>query len=72
MSDQASDNKWRPIATAPEGIVVWTMICNVSPARNKQRLRRRGGRWFFPDGKMYIYYEPTHWRPLEEYACPTK
>jgi membrane protein implicated in regulation of membrane protease activity len=18
--------------------------------------------WFFPDGSIYVYYEPTHWR----------
>lgn len=22
--------------------------------------------WFFPDMSMYVYYVPTHWRPLDD------
>ena len=25
-------------------------------------LHDRGRLWFFPDGSMYVYYTPTHWR----------
>lgn len=36
-------------------------------SRNETRLKRGGanGRlWFTEDGGMYVYYTPTHWRPL--------
>jgi hypothetical protein len=32
--------------------------------RNVTTLKRSGRLWFFPDGSTYIYYTPTHWRPL--------
>lgn len=71
MPGEAIGNRWRPISTAPEGVAVQTMICNVSgERRNVQNLTRHGRLWFFPDGKMYVYYTPTHWKPLEEKACP--
>lgn len=28
-------------------------------------LKRNGNLWFLPDESMYIYYAPTHWKPLE-------
>jgi len=46
------------------GEVVETKIDD-GVARNEQLLKRGGsnGRlWFFPDGSMYVYYVPTHWR----------
>lgn len=30
--------------------------------RNVQVLKRVGNLWFFPDGSMYVYYTPTHWK----------
>lgn len=30
----------------------------------KQTLKRSGNLWFVPDGKMYVYYTPSHWREL--------
>jgi hypothetical protein len=24
--------------------------------------------WWFPDGSMYVYYTPTHWKPLTDPA----
>lgn len=49
------------------GEVVQTKIHNQGGERNVQSLKRGGnGRlWFFPDGSMYVYYLPTHWRPFE-------
>jgi len=35
--------------------------------RNESKLKRGGanGRlWFTADDRMYVYYTPTHWRPL--------
>lgn len=54
---------WLPIATAPEGQAVMTKIDDAKGCRNKQVLRRRGSLFFFPDGSMYVYYRPTHWKP---------
>ncbi len=60
---------WQPIETAPIGIVVDTIILDGSGSLNEQRMIQRvrepGCRpmWWFEDGSMYVYYEPTHWRP---------
>lgn len=53
---------WQPIATAPEGKVVHTIISDERGDRNETRLKRVGNLWFTPDGSMYVYYTPTHWR----------
>lgn len=45
-----------------EGLIVQTKIDDKNGARNQQRLQRRGRLWFHADGKMYVYYTPTHWR----------
>lgn len=55
---------WQPIETAPEGIVVRTMISDERGDRNDQPLLRQGRLWFSPDMTMYVYYQPTHWMPL--------
>lgn len=46
----------------PEGEVVNTRIDDANGVRNEQPLVRRGRLWFLPDGAMYVYYTPTHWR----------
>lgn len=56
--------QWEPIHTAPEGIEIMTKIDDARGVRNVQSLKRCGGLFFFPDGSMYIYYTPTHWRHL--------
>lgn len=61
-----SEIKWLPIATAPDKQVVETKIDDHKGIRNVQALKRQGRLWFYPDGSMYVYYQPTHWRPLEE------
>jgi len=57
---------WQPIETAPENEVVMTLISDEQGIRNEQTLKRRGRLWWFPDGSMYVYYTPTHWRKLEK------
>jgi len=45
--------------------VVETKVVRDGKDFNVQDMKRDGfaGRlWFFPDGSMYVYYEPTHWR----------
>jgi hypothetical protein len=48
----------------PEGVVVETKIDDNKGLRNEATLLRRGNLWFVPDGSMYVYYTPTHWRYL--------
>lgn len=55
---------WTPVGRKlpPEGVVVETKIHDSDGERNVQKLKRQGGLYFFPDGSMYVYYTPTHWR----------
>lgn len=54
---------WMEIETAPENVVVATKVHDADGVRNQQRLKRSGRLWFYPDGSMYVYYTPTHWKP---------
>jgi hypothetical protein len=56
--------KWNETRTVepPEGVVVDTKIDDAKGRRNEQPLKRQGRLWFFPDGSMYVYYDPTHWK----------
>ena len=60
---------WQPIETAPLNQEVQTCIWDECGHRNDQTLvakkRNSGSRvlWWYPDGSMYVYYTPTHWRP---------
>jgi len=49
----------------PKGIIVNTKIDDEKGERNKQPLKFDGSLWWHPDGKMYVYYTPTHWRHLD-------
>lgn len=53
---------WLPIETAPEGVIVHTIIRDERGERNDQKMVRHGNLWWEPSGKMYVYYRPTHWR----------
>ncbi len=53
---------------APDGVIVDTKIDDGKGVRNEQQLKRRNKLWWTPDGQMYVYYTPTHWR----YATETK
>jgi hypothetical protein len=55
---------WNEIETAPENVIVWTKISDDKGDRNEQQLKRSGCLWWTSDGSMYVYYAPTHWRPL--------
>lgn len=57
---------WQPISTAPEGVTVETKIDDERGVRNVTKLNRSGKLWFTPDGIMYVYYTPTHWRPVQD------
>jgi hypothetical protein len=45
-------------------LVVETKIDDANGERNVTTLKRRGTLWFVPDGSMYVYYRPTHWRKV--------
>lgn len=48
-----------------EGVPVKTKIVGRGGAeRNVQNLTRRGNMWWLEDMSMYVYYTPTHWKPL--------
>ena len=49
---------------APEGVEVETKIDDADGCRNVTTLMRKGNLWWAPDGSMYVYYRPTHWRRL--------
>jgi hypothetical protein len=53
---------WESIGSSPEGVTVLTKIDDEHGVRNEQLLKRNGNLWFFPDGSMYVYYWPTHWK----------
>ncbi len=46
----------------PDGEIVMTKIDDENGCRNEQKLKRQGNLWFTPDGSMYVYYRPTHWK----------
>lgn len=46
----------------PTGETVLTKIDDASGVRNEQPLKRLSKLWFLPDGSMYVYYQPTHWK----------
>lgn len=52
----------------PNGIIVDTKVDDLEGIRNEQKLKRINSLWFHPDVKMYVYYTPTHWRPLNPNA----
>lgn len=43
-------------------ILVETKIDDENGERNIADLKRINNLWFLPDGSMYVYYTPTHWR----------
>ena len=60
------DQTWIAVADRlPEnGEIVHTVISDGYGARNDTILKRLDTLWFVPDGSMYVYYTPTHWRRL--------
>lgn len=57
-------NPWRPIETAPANRPIETKIDDEKGCRNVAVLVLKGRLWWFPDGSMYVYYMPTHWREV--------
>lgn len=53
---------WQTVETAPEGVVVEVKIDDANGCRNECTLVLRRCLWWVPDGSMYVYWTPTHWR----------
>lgn len=56
------NREWHEIKLAPVDEVVETKIDDENGERNHALLKRNCGFWVVPDGSMYVYYTPTHWR----------
>lgn len=59
---------WNRVSVHPPapGIPVETKIHDEQGERNHQVLVPKGRLWFLPDMSVYVYYTPTHWRPVDE------
>lgn len=59
-------NAWISVKDAlpEEGVVVHAKIDDEKGLRNEQDLKLWRRLWWFPDGSMYVYYTPTHWRSV--------
>lgn len=64
---------WQDIRTAPEGIEIMTKIDDAHGERNVQSLVKRTRipgetrpMFWYPDGSMYVYYQPTHWCSMDD------
>ena len=55
---------WQTIDTAPAARLLMTKIHDKDGIRNEAALYRSSSLWFVPDGGLYVYYLPTHWREL--------
>ena len=69
------NDTWNAIDTAPEGSEIETKIDDQDGPRNIQNLVKRTripgvtrSMFWYPDGSMYVYYTPTHWRHVTEPA----
>jgi hypothetical protein len=63
--DERSEWRRTEFEPAPENVVVQTKLDDEQGVRNVQTLKRRGALWWTPDGDMYVYYTPTHWREVQ-------
>lgn len=64
-SNVANHSSWQPIETAPENILIDTRIDDERGCRNHQPLIKNNQYWFHEKKTMYVYYTPTHWRPIK-------
>lgn len=48
----------------PEGVEVRVKIDDDQGLRNECTLIYNRNLWWTPDQSMYVYWKPTHWRPM--------
>jgi hypothetical protein len=60
-------NEWIEVLRQmpPVGIVVNTKIDDAKGCRNEAHLKFQRNLWWYPDGSMYVYYQPTHWKAAD-------
>lgn len=51
-------------AIPTQGRIVMTKLDDTQGCRNEQPLKLIGRLWYVPNEAIYVYYAPTHWRPL--------
>ena len=63
---EKQDDHWTKVSDQlpPKNTVVMTKIEDHRGVRNEQELKLQNTLWFVPDGSMYVYYTPTHWKSL--------
>jgi len=61
MNEWISVNSLLPAS----GQEVETKIDDSKGCRNVATLKFKSNLWWFPDMSMYVYYSPTHWRPIQ-------
>lgn len=61
-----NNNGWIKVADRLpiQNEVVKTKIDDNNGVRNEQSLKLQGRLWWHSDGKMYVYYTPTHWKNI--------
>lgn len=57
---------WKPSHEAPDKKIVMTKIDDKNGVRNEGALYKNKNLWYIPDGSLYVYYTPTHYRELTE------
>lgn len=59
--------EWKDARYAPRGIVLETKIDDANGVRNQTTLKfgETNNLWWTPDGQMYVYYTPTHYRDVQ-------
>lgn len=60
---------WEKIDTAPDNVDIITKIDD-GEEREVKILRRSGSLWFIPGSNEYVYYQPTHWHPIDRGQDP--
>ncbi len=62
------EQAWKRVAEfqTPENVPVLTKIDDAQGCSNERVLVRRGRLYWTEDKVMYVYYTPTHWRPIAD------
>lgn len=54
--------KFTQTTPAPEGVILDTKYHDDDGCMHKRPMILRDRVWGSPDGELYVYYRPTHWR----------
>lgn len=65
-AQRAVDHKahWTPTTRALP--TTDTPVETITPGGDQRTLRYHSGLWWLPDGSMYVYFTPTHWREADD------